>query len=671
VHRSARVLVAILALFGPSCGGSKTSGGLSSPGFQAPPSATVTTPSTTQGHTILISYMVADAASTTASAIPEYSTDGGLTFHPATQSINLGAVTPRGLATSPAPGTAYVFAWNSIEDGVGLGAANPAVQFRMTPASSQTGTPATTGNFSVDNSANTPPSVSITIPTVGSTKSGTIHFQYDLVDANSDVCTIVAEFSTDGGLSYAPLTPGYPSVQTSLLTGDPAGVTAGLDWDSPVDIPSSSGATPVIVRITPRDGVTGSGATRSFTVDNTGMSSGVPGPPTLGPAGQYTAAGQQSTRTSVYLAGETAGGTPGDTQWIVQKIGLSASAFGTSGTLTWNPGPGRDRPVAVIVPSPHVYILARKETANGSGVFRAYVEKRAVVSGALFATFNGTGTLELPDFDGSAPLSIRADGSFLYIAGSERLSATDARWRVEKRDRTSGTLVTDFASGGVLTEDISGNLDQIHAILLDATSMWLAGTEDAPASGVGPPTAKVRFEKRLLIDGSRVASFGVNGVLTEDPSPGSHARATDLESDGVSLVAFVAVSSGAATAWRLEKRALTDGALTLAVAAGGSTPSAIPLEGNRLFVDGANLYVAGTDDAGAGDARWRIEKRLLSTLTLVGSFGSAGTATLNPVASAPDVLNGFAVGGGIVYTAGSDFAGAGPSDELRRQPFWK
>ncbi len=115
------------------------------------PSAAITTPSGTQSGNVTINYTLTDANSDPCSILAQYSPDGGTTWDAAT--LGSGGDATTGLTSSPS-GTSHSFVWAS---GTDLGnVLNSKVEFRITPSSSSgTGSNATSGIFTVNNSATT------------------------------------------------------------------------------------------------------------------------------------------------------------------------------------------------------------------------------------------------------------------------------------------------------------------------------------------------------------------------------------------------------------------------------------------------------------------------------------------------------------------------------------
>jgi len=662
-------LLALLAfaLLIPACGGgSKKAPPTAPPG----PTSFSVVPATPGGVTtglVSVNYTLVDPASLTCGVSVEYSTNGGATFQPA--SGGPGGEGTSGLTSAPAPGIVHVFQWNSLADGVGLSGAASGVVVRFV-ATEQTATaPASTGSFTVNNSTHTAPSASLTTP--AGPQSGLVSIAYSLVDADLDPCSVTALFSTNGGTSFSPATAGPGAATANLASASGGGVAHAFVWNSVADgvAPGGPNAT-VQFRLIPADGMTGAAATTAnFSVNNSGLASGssVGGVfPIRGNASATSdwAAATASDGMSLYVFGfegfdlEAVGGA--DATWRLQKRTLPSGAldagFGVSGSILENPGAGVDLPFKLVIDGGFVYLIGARESALHSGLFDVRVEKRRTSDGALAASFGSAGVLQgasAASQDGiPLPWCLAVDASFLYLAGPAPESAGDTKWRIEKRDKTTGALVPSFGTAGAIEENPTALVDGCFGIAIDATSMWLVGAQNV--DGVTASNGQIRIEKRTTLDGSLVTGFGTGGIILVDPGPGDD-LAEDVLSDGASLFVYSRVetsfSSGIFSA-RVEKRSLVDGTLSQPAVTGGASDPTGALPCGHLAVDGAFLYVSGADNA--ADCRWRIEKRLRSDLSLVAGFGTAGVVSINPTAGAADRPLSVTAVGGVLYLAGMD-----------------
>jgi len=124
------------------------------------------------------------------------------------------------------------------------------------------------GTIVNDDSQNTRPSASVTTPS--DTKSGDISIAYTLSDAQSDSCSIQAQYSTNDGATWSTATGGPGGEGVSGLSSSPSGVPHVWVWNSTADLGMTLNSN-VQIRITPSDagGPGTGGTTNSFTVDNT------------------------------------------------------------------------------------------------------------------------------------------------------------------------------------------------------------------------------------------------------------------------------------------------------------------------------------------------------------------------------------------------------------------
>lgn len=678
--RSAALLhgtsILILALLAPACGGKGKSG--------TPPPAgltvSLTTPAGVQKGVVQIGYTLTDPSAPTCCIAVEYSTNGGGVYQPATAAA--GGDGTAALLSSPG-GVPHLFTWNSLADGVATGATDSNVRVRITPKAVAPGAPSNTSNFTVDNVGNTAPSATIT-PMAG-TQSGLVVVSYSLADPQSDPCTVQAFFSIDGGANFAPATAGPGGDGASNLASTPGGTAHAFLWNSVADGVAPSGVNSTVrFRLQPGDGAPGSAATTAdFSVDNTGKSSGstVGGAWPLQVNGSSVSDWATSTATdgvNLYVFGfeefdfESTSGS--NSSWRLRKrliqTGAAVAGFGTAGTLSGNPGPGLDIPFKVIVNGGSLYLLMARETGAGSGSFALRIEKRTAATGALVTAFgsNGVVTTSSPaSFDGiPLPWTMAVDGSFVYVAGPQEESSTDSQWRIEKRDRTTGQLIPTFGLAGRVDENPSGSADGCFSIVLGETSMWLVGADTV--QGTSASNGRIRIEKRRLLDGSLEAGFGAGGIVSVDPGPGDD-LGEDALTDGTSLFVYSRVETANGSGLfqsRIEKRDLATGALGASVTGAATDPTG-ELPFSHLALDGGDLYVCQAD--GSVDAKWSIEKRSASTLSLVPSFGTAGVVQINPSVSGYDRPLGIVAAGGVILVAGMDSTAS--DEQWRIEARWK
>ena len=118
------------------------------------------------------------------------------------------------------------------------------------------------------------PSASLSTPS--SPASGDVSIDYILTDAESDTCSILAEFSSDGGATWSTATEvSGQGDGTTDLASSPSGVSHTFAWASGNDIVNTD-ISNVKFRITPSDanGTGTAGATDAFTIDNSATNPG-------------------------------------------------------------------------------------------------------------------------------------------------------------------------------------------------------------------------------------------------------------------------------------------------------------------------------------------------------------------------------------------------------------
>lgn len=287
--------------------------------------------------------------------------------------------------------------------------------------------------------------------------------------------------------------------------------------------------------------------------------------------------------------------------------GVLDTSFGTNGVISEDSTTlgGCEN---INIDSNYLYIVG----ANSSQDWR--IEKRLLSDGTLAASFGTNGVLT----DVAESLAIggaKIDSNYLYIVGWDSNNHT----RMEKRLLSDGSLVAGFGTNGV----INGAVDSAwyYSLSIDSTYMYVSGL-------IG---GNWQIEKRLLTDGSLVAGFGTNGVVT---SPGI----------GTGLIEVVgsAIYAGGYNddnLYVIQKFATSDGSLVTSFGSDGSViENSVYQEVYDFKSDGTNLYVAGVDLS--TDYRWRIDKILLSNGTFDAGFGTSGvvySATTTSVATAMTV----------------------------------
>jgi hypothetical protein len=392
------------------------------------------------------------------------------------------------------------------------------------------------------------------------------------------------------------------------------------------------------------------------------------------PAGSPTLAWQKETESSstspyynaikvyggsLYIAGTSYSDPEGAGQWWIEKRNLTTGAlitgFGTNGVVTENPSEYYDDIYAITADSTGLYLVGTDSSlGTGNGQWR--IEKRDLTDGSLIDDFGPGGVVtENPGVFNDYPYAVAFDSTGLYVAGFDFTAEGSGEWRIEKRDLTDGSLIDDFGIDGIVIEDPSGEHEFIQSIALNNTGLYVTGKDSSPGS------SQWRIEKRDLTDGSLIDDFGTGGFITENPSDGDDSPyAIALNSSGLYVAGWD--SSPGDARWRIEKRDLTTGEQITDFGTGGVVTEN-PSDGDDflygLVLNNSSLYVTGGDESnGTGNWQWRTEKRDLTNGALVSNFGTNGVITQN-FGDYDDEGSAIDVDESGVYIAGWNTADAG------------
>ncbi len=365
-----------------------------------------------------------------------------------------------------------------------------------------------------------------------------------------------------------------------------------------------------------------------------------------------------------------------NSRWYIEKHNLSdgalVTAFDTDGILTSNPSGGHDQAntIAIDTAGGFMYVAGYQSgyqptgdicSMDGNNIKCWRIEKRDLTTGALVTAFGGDGSVTSDPTnvdDIINDIAIDTAGGFMYVVG---MASSSLQWRIEKRNLSDGALVTAFDTDGVVVSDPTSGNDIPNTIAIDISGgfMYVAGYDNNGVGGL----AQWRIEKRNLTTGALVTAFDTDGVVVSDPSGGGDTANTIAidTAGGFMYVAGDESVAGATIDWRIEKRNLTTGALVTAFDSDGiatSSPSPSNDSINTIAIDttGGFMYVAGNQSGNV----WRIEKRNLSDGALVTAFDTDGIVVSDPTTGA-DQANTIAIDttGGFMYVAGYQAPGGG------------
>jgi len=222
----------------------------------------------------------------------------------------------------------------------------------------------------------------------------------------------------------------------------------------------------------------------------------------------------------MYVAGYDSAGAGGSSEWRIELRSLSTGSLVSFGTVTSDPGAQDDVATTIAIDSTSMYV-GGYETNSGS-IWQWRVEKRSLLTGATVTAFGplNDGVLSYPTSTAldAVVTGIAVDATSLYIVGYVTDISGNVAWKIEKRNKTTGALDTTFNAAGtvpgvIVSDPNPVGADYADAIAIDATSMYVAGSDELPDT-----TWEWRVEKRDLATGLLVTSFGTNGVYTSHPS---------------------------------------------------------------------------------------------------------------------------------------------------------
>lgn len=243
--------------------------------------------------------------------------------------------------------------------------------------------------------------------------------------------------------------------------------------------------------------------------------------------------------------------------------------------------------------------------------------------------------------------AIAADENALFAGYQGR--ATTYMWMIGRYAAKSGNLDQTFAAPDKTTALYPPNGPD--ALLVDGNELYGVGTGPiAPASDVDSQVKVVRRD-------AQTGALVWEKAFELAPNLQDHGVSAALGTSELYVLADeTACSNGCATGWTLQKRLRSDGSLVASFGTGGSvTMDPAPstgAEGERVILDGDVLYVGGTDSPPgvAGASGTRVEKRSASTGALDPVFGASGTLLAAP----PHALRTIAVDTTSAYLCGND-----------------
>lgn len=326
-------------------------------------------------------------------------------------------------------------------------------------------------------------------------------------------------------------------------------------------------------------------------------------------------------------------------------------SFGTNanGRIVSNPTTTLDNLKAVDVDANYIY-SAGYDTIGGDRAWR--IEKRNKSDGTLVTAFGTNGVVRSDPSSGSDEINaIRVDGNYIYVTGFDT-SPGNTQYRLEKRDITTGNLDTGFATSGVYTSNPGSGADQATDIDIDATYIYLVGTRS---------TNVARYEKIAISNGALDTGFDGDGILESAPAS-SQLTPSQVRVDG-SYIYMIGTQANAlgqisSRQGRYEKRSITDGSYDGSFGAGGYVNSDLAATGDdtgvSIDIDGSYIY--GSVFTTSGNPQWNIEKRTLGTGALETAFDTDGMVQVNPSSGFGELSTDIKIDSGHIYATGMALA---------------
>jgi uncharacterized delta-60 repeat protein len=228
-------------------------------------------------------------------------------------------------------------------------------------------------------------------------------------------------------------------------------------------------------------------------------------------------------------AGGTAG--PGLGNFALARYnpdGTLDASFGTGGLVTTSFGEAGNVAFAVAVQADGKLVAAGVVDTT-SGTESDFALARYNADGTLDPSF-GTGGLVTTDFaatnDQAAALAVQADGKLVAAGFTDVFAGSDFALA---RYNPDGALDPSFGTGGKVTTDVGGSIDEAHALVVQGNGrLVVAGVADNSSVGSGFDFALTRYRSNGTLD----PSFGMGGKVTTNIAGDDTARGLVMAADG-------------------------------------------------------------------------------------------------------------------------------------------
>ena len=323
----------------------------------------------------------------------------------------------------------------------------------------------------------------------------------------------------------------------------------------------------------------------------------------------------------MYVAGDDYTGD--DYRWRIEKRLLSNGSlvadgslpenFGSGGVVISDPSGNNDSAYGIAIHDGFIYVVG-SDRSPGASDAQWRIEKRNCSDGLLVDEIVVNFSV-----DNDIPYAIAVDSASMYVVGYDRIRGSSnkrgkgkkgssiAQWRIEKRSLSDLSVLQ-----GSVNSYATYDFETARGIAIGGGFMYVIGFDE-----LGYFDTEWHIEKRYLSNLSRDTNFDSDGIIIEDYGYDDQPTAIAVDSSHMYIAGFSSeFGNGGDTEWRIEKRDLFNGSLLQA------TVKDIDSENNdRAFaiaLDSSHIYVAGYSNSGFPDylPDWRIVKRKLDGLSL-------------------------------------------------------
>ncbi|MBN8694621.1 MAG: T9SS type A sorting domain-containing protein [Bacteroidetes bacterium] len=188
--------------------------------------------------------------------------------------------------------------------------------------------------------------------------------------------------------------------------------------------------------------------------------------------------------------------------------------------------------------------------------------------------------------------------------------------------------------------DPTASDDEATAITSNSNAIFVAGFDYSASN------SNWRIEKRDLTTGNYIPTFGTGGVVFTNPtSSDDFAKGITHDQNAIYVTGIENQCFGCDSKWHIQKRDLNTGGIIWFQI---SNPSINPDGSNAIAVDTSGVYIVGTVGISFLNWAWRVEKRDLTTGSLIWGH----TWDISPLGDTPYSITLDSSG---LYVAGADY----------------